>query len=121
MDYEALRLKYRWYIVGGIISYLYYRLMPFIYAFVLKITPTLIIVVIVSILFFTALGILFGKYATYDRTNRKSFENFAIGVYLGLVVGNLILLRQIDLIGGIYQAILVYSGCILGEKLKESL
>lgn len=102
---------------GILISLLYTGIMPVIYAVLLKMAPSLVITVLVSTIFFTIIGLFFGKYATYDK---KRFENLAIGIYLGLVIGTSIMSRQLELLSGIYQAFLVYFGCILGEKLKAS-
>ncbi len=68
--------------------------------------------VFISIVFVTAIGALFGRYATYERGRREPFKNFVIGAFLGFVILS-------DLLSGITQAAFVYIGCILGEKWKE--
>jgi hypothetical protein len=56
------------------------------------------------------IGVLFVRYATYEKGSRNAFKNFTIGfLFPTLIFLNL----------WIIQTAFVYIGCLLGERWKE--
>ncbi len=106
-------------VIFGIIGMIVLKEIPassptnFIFFFVSMVFST----VFVSMVFSTIIGMLFGRYSTYEKGSRKPFKNFAIGFFIGVnFFGSIIFLRPNFL--GIHLAVLAYTGCILGEKWK---
>ncbi len=73
--------------------------------------------ILVSMVFSTIVGMLFGRYATYEKGSRKIFKNFAVGFFIGVNFFGIIISFRPDFLG-IHLAVLAYIGCILGEKWK---
>lgn len=73
-------------------------------------------ILLVSMVLSIIIGILFGRYSTYEKGSRKIFKNFALGFFIGVNFFGIIILRPNFL--GIHLAVLAYIGCIRGEKWK---
>lgn len=73
-------------------------------------------ILLVSMVLSIIIGILFGRYSTYEKGSRKIFKNFVIGFFIGVNFFGIIILRPNFL--GIHLAVLAYIGCIRGEKWK---